>query len=77
MLYDKVLESHRKNDCRTERIVNSSSFVASERVVMTQADIFDFMRFIFDCGQVRSTSLSAFSFCIMPVITLTAFICQT
>ncbi|KAI9241143.1 MAG: hypothetical protein BYD32DRAFT_458115 [Podila humilis] len=51
VLYDKVLESHRKNDCRTERIVNSSSYVASERVVMTQADIFDFMRFIFDCGQ--------------------------
>ncbi|KAG0362879.1 hypothetical protein BG005_003762 [Podila minutissima] len=51
ILYNKVLESHRKNDCRTERIVNSSSFVASDRVVMTQADIFDFMRFIFDCGQ--------------------------
>ncbi|KAG0026422.1 hypothetical protein BGZ81_006366 [Podila clonocystis] len=51
VLYDKVLESHRRNDCRTERIVNSSSYVASDRVVMTQADIFDFMRFIFDCGQ--------------------------
>ncbi|KAF9317174.1 hypothetical protein BG003_001098 [Podila horticola] len=51
VLYGKVLESHRKDDCRTERIVNSSSYVASDRVVMTQADIFDFMRFIFDCGQ--------------------------
>ncbi|KAG0100323.1 hypothetical protein BGZ93_002561 [Podila epicladia] len=51
VLYNKVLESHHKNDCRTERIVNSSSYAASDRVVMTQADIFDFMRFIFDCGQ--------------------------
>ncbi|KAF8930595.1 hypothetical protein BGZ58_008160 [Dissophora ornata] len=51
VLYDKVLESHRTNDCRTERIINSSSYVPSEKVVMTQADIFDFMRFIFDCGQ--------------------------
>ncbi|KAF9981618.1 hypothetical protein BGZ75_007025 [Mortierella antarctica] len=51
VLYDKVLQSHRKNDCRTERIINSSSYMPSERVMMTQADIFDFMRFIFDCGQ--------------------------
>ncbi|KAF8980388.1 hypothetical protein BGZ46_004261 [Entomortierella lignicola] len=35
----------------TERIVNSSSYVPSERVTMTQSDIFDFIRFIFDCGQ--------------------------
>ncbi|CAO3570411.1 unnamed protein product [Mortierella alpina] len=51
VLYDKVLQSHRMNDCRTERIINSSSYMPSERVMMTQADIFDFMRFIFDCGQ--------------------------
>ncbi|KAI8363076.1 hypothetical protein B0O80DRAFT_432649 [Mortierella sp. GBAus27b] len=51
ILYDKVLESHRLHDCRTERIINSSSYVPSEKVMMTQADIFDFMRFIFDCGQ--------------------------
>ncbi|KAF9147690.1 hypothetical protein BG015_010633 [Linnemannia schmuckeri] len=51
VLYDKVLLSHKLNDCRTERIVNSSSYQPSERVLMTQADIFDFMRFIFDCGQ--------------------------
>ncbi|KAK3809337.1 MAG: hypothetical protein J3Q66DRAFT_416169 [Benniella sp.] len=31
--------SHRLKDCRTERIINSSS------------NIFDFMRFIFECGQ--------------------------
>ncbi|KAF9933838.1 hypothetical protein FBU30_004234 [Linnemannia zychae] len=51
VLYDKVLLSHKQNDCRTERIVNSSSYQPSDRVLMTQADIFDFMRFIFDCGQ--------------------------
>ncbi|KAG9063041.1 hypothetical protein KI688_004641 [Linnemannia hyalina] len=51
VLYDKVLLSHKLNDCRTERIVNSSSYQSSERVLMSQADIFDFMRFIFDCGQ--------------------------
>ncbi|GJJ72933.1 hypothetical protein EMPS_05291 [Entomortierella parvispora] len=51
VLYDKILLSHKVNDCRTSRIINSSSYVPSERVVMTQADIFDFMRFIFDCGQ--------------------------
>ncbi|KAF9964052.1 hypothetical protein BGZ70_006995 [Mortierella alpina] len=51
ILYEKVLQSHRMNDCRTERIINSSSYMPSERVMMTQADIFDFMRFIFDCGQ--------------------------
>ncbi|KAF9295170.1 hypothetical protein BGZ88_002680 [Linnemannia elongata] len=51
VLYDKVLLSHKQNDCRTERIVNSSSYQPSERVLMSQADIFDFMRFIFDCGQ--------------------------
>ncbi|KAF8942193.1 hypothetical protein BGZ47_006745 [Haplosporangium gracile] len=51
VLYDKVLLSHKLNDCRTERIVNSSSYQPSERVLMAQADIFDFMRFIFDCGQ--------------------------
>ncbi|KAG0214032.1 hypothetical protein BGX28_002898 [Mortierella sp. GBA30] len=51
VLYEKVLQSHRMNDCRTERIINSSSYIPSERVMMTQADIFDFMRFIFDCGQ--------------------------
>ncbi|KAG0377103.1 hypothetical protein BGX24_006707 [Mortierella sp. AD032] len=51
VLYDKVLLSHKVNDCRTERIVNSSSYQSSERVLMSQADIFDFMRFIFDCGQ--------------------------
>ncbi|KAF9195593.1 hypothetical protein BGZ50_004192 [Haplosporangium sp. Z 11] len=51
VLYDKVLQSHRINDCRTEKIINSSSYVPSERVVMAQSDIFDFMRFIFDCGQ--------------------------
>ncbi|KAF9904489.1 hypothetical protein EC991_002649 [Linnemannia zychae] len=51
VLYDKVLLSHKMNDCRTERIVNSSSYQPSDRVLMSQADIFDFMRFIFDCGQ--------------------------
>ncbi|KAG0292810.1 hypothetical protein BGZ96_003660 [Linnemannia gamsii] len=51
VLYDKVLLSHKMNDCRTERIVNSSSYQPTERVLMSQADIFDFMRFIFDCGQ--------------------------
>ncbi|KAF9095641.1 hypothetical protein BGX27_001244 [Mortierella sp. AM989] len=51
VLYEKVLQSHRMNDCRTERIVNSSSYVPSEKVAMIQSDIFDFMRFIFDCGQ--------------------------
>ncbi|KAF9349081.1 hypothetical protein BGX26_012577 [Mortierella sp. AD094] len=51
VLYDKVLQSHRMNDCRAERIVNSSSYTPSEKVAMIQSDIFDFMRFIFDCGQ--------------------------
>ncbi|KAG0219734.1 hypothetical protein BGX33_001051 [Mortierella sp. NVP41] len=51
VLYDKMLLSHKLNDCRTKRIVNSSSYQPSERVFMTRADIFDFMRFIFDCGQ--------------------------
>ncbi|KAG0048978.1 hypothetical protein BGZ83_006163 [Gryganskiella cystojenkinii] len=51
VLYDKILLSHKVNDCRTSRIVNSSSYVPSERVIMTRADVFDFMRFIFDCGQ--------------------------
>ncbi|KAF9143718.1 hypothetical protein BGX30_014967 [Mortierella sp. GBA39] len=51
VLYDKVLLSHKLSDCRTERIVNLSSYQSSERVLMSQADIFDFMRFIFDCGQ--------------------------
>lgn len=58
VLYDKVLLSHKMNDCRTERIVNSSSYQPSERVLMSQADIFDFMRFIFDCGQVLSLLLT-------------------
>ncbi|KAF9118898.1 hypothetical protein BGW39_000776, partial [Mortierella sp. 14UC] len=51
VLYDKVPLSHKVNDCRTERIINSSSYQPSERVLMSQAHIFDFMRFIFDCGQ--------------------------
>lgn len=55
VLYDKVLLSHKLSDCRTERIVNSSSYQPSERVLMSQADIFDFMRFIFDCGQVNTS----------------------
>ncbi|KAG0316493.1 hypothetical protein BGZ99_006863 [Dissophora globulifera] len=51
VLYDKVLYSHSANDCRTERIINSSSYVPAKKVTMTLGDIFDFMRFIFDCGQ--------------------------
>ncbi|KAG0238623.1 hypothetical protein BGW42_004385 [Actinomortierella wolfii] len=47
----KVLESHKQNDCRTEPIINSTSYIHTDRVMMTEADIFDFMRFIFDCGQ--------------------------
>ncbi|KAF9975161.1 hypothetical protein BGZ73_001269 [Actinomortierella ambigua] len=51
VLYRKVLQSHRMNDCRTEPIINSTSYIHTDRVTMTEADIFDFMRFIFDCGQ--------------------------
>ncbi|KAG0225876.1 hypothetical protein BGW41_004474 [Actinomortierella wolfii] len=51
VLYSKVLESHKQNDCRTEPIINSTSYIHTDRVMMTEADIFDFMRFIFDCGQ--------------------------
>ncbi|KAF9585150.1 hypothetical protein BGW38_003701 [Lunasporangiospora selenospora] len=51
VLFDKVLQSHKDNDVRTERIVNSSSYVHSDKVLMSHTDIFDFMRFIFDCGQ--------------------------
>ncbi|KAG0268001.1 hypothetical protein DFQ27_007759 [Actinomortierella ambigua] len=51
VLYRKVLQSHKLNDCRTEQIINSTSYIHTDRVMMTEADIFDFMRFIFDCGQ--------------------------
>ncbi|KAG0004627.1 hypothetical protein BGZ65_013038, partial [Modicella reniformis] len=51
VLYDKILESHRLNDYRTEKTINSSSYVPSEKVIVTRADIFEFMRFIFECGQ--------------------------
>lgn len=74
VLYDKVLLSHKLNDCRTERIINSSSYQPSERVLMSQADIFDFMRFIFDCGQVlsllRKHTLPFFNFFLSCIISL-------
>lgn len=80
VLYDKVLLSHKQNDCRTERIVNSSSYQPSERVLMSQADIFDFMRFIFDCGQVLSLfhmhPLPSF-FSFFPCLALSPWVSQS